>query len=45
MVRSGADAVNLRVFLAGLSAAQVRDQIERHGAETLPRLRSLLAAR
>jgi alkanesulfonate monooxygenase SsuD/methylene tetrahydromethanopterin reductase-like flavin-dependent oxidoreductase (luciferase family) len=44
MVRSGADAVNLRVFLAGLSAAQVRDQIERHGSETLPRLRSLLGA-
>jgi alkanesulfonate monooxygenase SsuD/methylene tetrahydromethanopterin reductase-like flavin-dependent oxidoreductase (luciferase family) len=43
LVRSGADAVNLRVFLAGLSPAQVRDQLERHGAETLPRLRSLLA--
>ena len=43
MVRSGADAVNLRVFLAGLSPAQVRDQLERHGAETLPRLRALLS--
>ena len=44
MVQAGADAVNLRVFLAGLSSAQVRDQLERHGAETLPRLRSLLAS-
>jgi hypothetical protein len=43
LVRSGADAVNLRVFLAGLRPAQVRDQLERHGAETLPRLRKLLA--
>jgi alkanesulfonate monooxygenase SsuD/methylene tetrahydromethanopterin reductase-like flavin-dependent oxidoreductase (luciferase family) len=44
MVQSGADAVNLRVFLAGLSPGQVRGQLERHGAETLPRLRGLLAS-
>jgi alkanesulfonate monooxygenase SsuD/methylene tetrahydromethanopterin reductase-like flavin-dependent oxidoreductase (luciferase family) len=42
VVRSGADAVNLRVFLAGLTPAEVHDQIRRHGAETLPRLRKLL---
>jgi alkanesulfonate monooxygenase SsuD/methylene tetrahydromethanopterin reductase-like flavin-dependent oxidoreductase (luciferase family) len=43
MVRSGCDAVNIRVFLAGLSPAQVHEQIGRHGAETVPRLRQLLA--
>ena len=43
MVRSGCDAVNLRVFLAGLAAEQVADQIARHGEETIPRLRQLLA--
>jgi alkanesulfonate monooxygenase SsuD/methylene tetrahydromethanopterin reductase-like flavin-dependent oxidoreductase (luciferase family) len=42
MVRSGCDALNIRVFLAGLSPAQVHDQIARHGAETVPRLRELL---
>jgi alkanesulfonate monooxygenase SsuD/methylene tetrahydromethanopterin reductase-like flavin-dependent oxidoreductase (luciferase family) len=42
MVRSGCDALNVRVFLAGLSPEQVHDQIVRHGAETVPRLRELL---
>jgi alkanesulfonate monooxygenase SsuD/methylene tetrahydromethanopterin reductase-like flavin-dependent oxidoreductase (luciferase family) len=36
------DTLNLRVFLAGMAPAEVRDQIERLGAETLPRLRALL---
>ena len=43
MVRSGCDTLNIRVFLAGLSPAQVHEQIARHGAETVPRLRQLLA--
>ena len=42
MVRGGCDAINLRVFQAGLSPADVRDQIARLGKETLPRLRALL---
>jgi alkanesulfonate monooxygenase SsuD/methylene tetrahydromethanopterin reductase-like flavin-dependent oxidoreductase (luciferase family) len=42
MARSGCDAVNIRVFLAGLSPAQVHEQITRHGAETVPRLHELL---
>jgi alkanesulfonate monooxygenase SsuD/methylene tetrahydromethanopterin reductase-like flavin-dependent oxidoreductase (luciferase family) len=42
MVGGGCDAVNLRVFQAGLSPADVRDQIARLGKETLPRLRALL---
>ncbi len=42
MVRSGCDTLNVRVFLAGLAPAQVHEQIERHGAETVPRLRALL---
>jgi hypothetical protein len=41
-VDGACDAVNLRIFLAGLSPAEVRAQIERHGAETIPRLRTLL---
>jgi alkanesulfonate monooxygenase SsuD/methylene tetrahydromethanopterin reductase-like flavin-dependent oxidoreductase (luciferase family) len=43
MVRSGCDALNIRVFLAGLSPVQVHEQIARHGAETVPRLRALFA--
>jgi len=43
MTRSGSHAVNIRVFLAGLTAAEVCDQIVRHGEETVPRLRNLLA--
>jgi alkanesulfonate monooxygenase SsuD/methylene tetrahydromethanopterin reductase-like flavin-dependent oxidoreductase (luciferase family) len=43
MVRSGCDTLNLRVFVAGLSPAQVREQLTRHGEETLPHLRKLLA--
>jgi alkanesulfonate monooxygenase SsuD/methylene tetrahydromethanopterin reductase-like flavin-dependent oxidoreductase (luciferase family) len=42
MVRSGCDTLNIRVFLAGLSPAQVHEQIARHGAETVPRLHELL---
>jgi alkanesulfonate monooxygenase SsuD/methylene tetrahydromethanopterin reductase-like flavin-dependent oxidoreductase (luciferase family) len=42
MRQSGCDTVNIRVFLAGLTTAQVQDQIVRHGAETVPRLRALL---
>ncbi len=42
LVRSGCDTVNIRVFLAGLGPADVDEQIGRHGAETLPRLRALL---
>jgi alkanesulfonate monooxygenase SsuD/methylene tetrahydromethanopterin reductase-like flavin-dependent oxidoreductase (luciferase family) len=44
MVQAGCDALNVRVFLAGLTAAEVHDQLARHGAETLPRLRTLLGA-
>jgi len=43
MVRAGCDVVNVRVFLAGLTPAQVHEQIRRHGEETVPRLRALLA--
>jgi alkanesulfonate monooxygenase SsuD/methylene tetrahydromethanopterin reductase-like flavin-dependent oxidoreductase (luciferase family) len=39
---AGCDTLNIRVFLAGLTPAQVRDQIGVHGAETLTRLRQLL---
>jgi len=35
----GADAVNLRVHVHGIPAAAIRDQIERLGAEVVPRLR------
>jgi len=41
---SGCDTVNLRVFLAGLSPRQVAEQVLRHGAETIPRLRRLLGS-
>jgi len=44
MVAGGCDAVNVRVFLAGLSPAQITEQVVRHGEETVPRLRQLLAA-
>jgi alkanesulfonate monooxygenase SsuD/methylene tetrahydromethanopterin reductase-like flavin-dependent oxidoreductase (luciferase family) len=37
---AGADALNLRVHLPGLSAAAVREQIVRLGDEVVPRLRS-----
>ena len=39
--RVGADAVNLRVHLPGITGAEVREQITRLGAEVLPRLRRL----
>lgn len=38
---SRCDAVNLRIFQAGMAPAQVRSQIESLGAEVLPRLRGL----
>jgi alkanesulfonate monooxygenase SsuD/methylene tetrahydromethanopterin reductase-like flavin-dependent oxidoreductase (luciferase family) len=41
--RAGCDTVNIRVFLAGLTSAQVREQIAHHGADTVPRLRQLMA--
>ena len=43
VVRGRCDAVNLRVFQAGMSPNQVRDQIGLLGAEVLPHLRKLLA--
>ncbi len=43
MAEGGCDAVNLRVFLAGLEPAEIEEQIVRLGEETLPRLRGLLA--
>jgi hypothetical protein len=42
MVQAGCDALNVRVFLAGLTAAEIHEQLSRHAAETLPRLRGLL---
>jgi len=44
LTRSGADALNLRVHVPGVSPAQVREQIVRLGTETLPRLRARLAS-
>ena len=41
---SGADVLNLRVHVDGVSPGQARDQISRLGAEVLPLLRSALAA-
>jgi len=41
---TGSDALNLRVFHAGISPAQARSQIERIGLEVLPLLRAMLAA-
>jgi len=38
---AGCQALNLRVFQAGVSPAAARDQIERLGAEVLPALRAL----
>ena len=43
--RSGCDALNLRVHVHGVGAGAIRDQIERLGTETLPRLRDRLAWR
>jgi alkanesulfonate monooxygenase SsuD/methylene tetrahydromethanopterin reductase-like flavin-dependent oxidoreductase (luciferase family) len=40
---SGADVLNLRVHVDGVSPGQARDQISRLGAEVLPLLRSALA--
>lgn len=38
--RAGCDALNVRVFQAGVGPAAVREQIERLGAEVLPALRA-----
>ena len=42
VTRGRCDAINLRVFQAGLSPSDVREQIALLGDKTLPRLRSLL---
>jgi alkanesulfonate monooxygenase SsuD/methylene tetrahydromethanopterin reductase-like flavin-dependent oxidoreductase (luciferase family) len=39
----GADAINLRVHLPGITTAEVRDQIQRLAGEVLPLLRGLWA--
>jgi len=39
--RGGCDALNIRVFHAGVSPEAVRDQIEQLGRDVLPRLREL----
>ncbi len=44
MVKAGCDTLNIRIFLAGLTADDIREQLSRHAAETLPRLRRLLRA-
>lgn len=44
MRRVGADALNLRVHLPGMSPEQVREQIEQIGATVLPPLREALAS-
>lgn len=41
---SHVNAVNVRIFLRGLSAEQVRGQIERHGEEFLPHFRKIWGA-
>jgi alkanesulfonate monooxygenase SsuD/methylene tetrahydromethanopterin reductase-like flavin-dependent oxidoreductase (luciferase family) len=43
LTRSGAEALNLRLHVPGVSPAQVRDQIARLGADVLGPLRSRLA--
>jgi alkanesulfonate monooxygenase SsuD/methylene tetrahydromethanopterin reductase-like flavin-dependent oxidoreductase (luciferase family) len=40
--RINVDAVNLRIHLPGVTAAQARDQIERLAGDVVPKLRSLL---
>jgi hypothetical protein len=40
MTDVGADALNIRIHLPGMAAADVRDQITRLGSEVVPRLRS-----
>jgi alkanesulfonate monooxygenase SsuD/methylene tetrahydromethanopterin reductase-like flavin-dependent oxidoreductase (luciferase family) len=41
--RAGADAVNIRVHVAGVTPAAAREQIDRLGAEVVPRLREELS--
>jgi alkanesulfonate monooxygenase SsuD/methylene tetrahydromethanopterin reductase-like flavin-dependent oxidoreductase (luciferase family) len=43
LARSGADAVNLRLHVPGVTPEQVREQVERLGTEVLPRLREAIA--
>jgi alkanesulfonate monooxygenase SsuD/methylene tetrahydromethanopterin reductase-like flavin-dependent oxidoreductase (luciferase family) len=43
MRSAGCDALNLRVFQAGMSAPEVRQQIERLGTDVLPLLRGSLS--
>ena len=42
VARSGVDAVNARLHVAGAPAAAVAEQIERFGREVLPGLRGLV---
>jgi hypothetical protein len=42
LASTGCDSLNLRVFHAGTTPAQVRAQIEQVGTEVLPRLHMLL---
>jgi alkanesulfonate monooxygenase SsuD/methylene tetrahydromethanopterin reductase-like flavin-dependent oxidoreductase (luciferase family) len=44
MRAAGADALNIRVHVPGLSPSAVREQITRIGDEVIPRLRALLDA-
>lgn len=43
LARSGADALNLRVHVPGVTPTEVREQVGRLGAEVLPRLRAAIA--
>jgi len=45
LARTGADALNLRVHVPGVSPAEAREQIARLGTEVLPGVRAALAAR
>ena len=42
---AGADAVNLRVHVPGVTPAEVREQIERLGADVVPRVRDAIDGR
>jgi hypothetical protein len=43
LARTGADALNLRVHVPGVTPDQAREQIARLGAEVLPGVRNALA--
>lgn len=44
VLAAGADSVNLRVHVPGVSPGEARDQIEKLGNEVVPRLRAALGA-